>query len=73
MRAVTRTTVNIDDELLAEARALLGTDGVTETVNASLSLVARRRRLADFSLGDFDIDIDVLDDSRRDRLDPPSP
>lgn len=70
---MTRTTVNIDDDLLAEAQALLGTEGVTDTVNASLSLVARRRRLADFSLEDFDIDADGLEDSRRDRLaEPPA-
>src|SRR5439155_277530 len=45
-----RTTVNVDESLLDQARAALGTEGLTETVNAALSMAARRGRLATFDI-----------------------
>ena len=62
-----RTTVNIDDALLAEARRVLGTDGVTATINAAMSVVVRRAALDEFTINDFDITDADLADSRRDR------
>jgi len=64
---VVRTTVNIDETLLAEAKGALGTEGLTETINAAMAEVARRRRLNDFSVRDFDITDVELADARRDR------
>lgn len=62
-----RTTVNLDDQLLVEAREALGTTGVTDTVNAALAETARRARLADFDISVFDITDQELADARADR------
>jgi Arc/MetJ family transcription regulator len=62
-----RTTVNIDDALLAEARRVLGTEGVTATIHAAMSAVVRRAALDEFTINDFDITDADLADSRRDR------
>ena len=45
-----RTTVDIDELALALARAELGTDGLSATVNAALREVGRRRALASFDV-----------------------
>jgi Arc/MetJ family transcription regulator len=45
-----KTTITIDDELLAEAQAVLGTHGLKDTVDKALNEVVRaalRRQLAD--------------------------
>ncbi|MGQ0464532.1 MAG: type II toxin-antitoxin system VapB family antitoxin [Sporichthyaceae bacterium] len=47
---VRRTTIDIDDALLAQAAAALGTSGLRETVHGALAAVVRaerRRRLAE--------------------------
>lgn len=62
-----RTTVNIDEGLLAEAQRALGTHGVTETINAAMSAVVQRSALDDFSLNEFDITDDDLAEARQDR------
>ena len=44
-----RTTVNLDDELLKDAKLLTGIDGTTQLVNAALKALVEReaaRRLA---------------------------
>lgn len=44
-----RTTVNLDDELLEDAKWLTGVDGTTQLVNAALKALVEReaaRRLA---------------------------
>lgn len=68
-----RTTVNIDPELLHMARNGLGTEGVSETINAALADVARRTRLREFDVRMFDVSDEDLADSRRDRLATESP
>jgi Arc/MetJ family transcription regulator len=52
-----RRTVVVDDKLLEEAREALGTNGVRETIEASLREVVRRHRLQQLgaSLGAFDL------------------
>ena len=50
MMRVTRTTVDVDEEALVAAQAVLGTDGLSVTVNAALREVARRSVLADFDV-----------------------
>lgn len=63
-----RTTVNIDDVELERARVALGTRGVTDTVNAALRGVARRRRLADFDVRSFDVTAEDVEAGREDTL-----
>ena len=54
-----RRTIVIDDELLEEARGVLGTRGIRATVEAGLREAVRRRRLEELrrSLGKFDMDL----------------
>jgi Arc/MetJ family transcription regulator len=64
----TRTNMNLDRQLVAEAADVLGTRGATETVHAAMAEVvraARRRRLAaqEFS----DLYPEALDTLRRSR------
>jgi Arc/MetJ family transcription regulator len=57
---VTKRLVDIDDELLDEAAAVLGTPTMKQTVNRSLEevvLAARRRRHADRLEGMRDLDL----------------
>ena len=42
---IKRTSLNLDQTLLTEARAALGTDGATATVHAALTEVVRQRRI----------------------------
>jgi hypothetical protein len=47
---------------------VLGTKGVTDTINAAMSAVVRRAVLDEFTINDFDItDADLADSRRRDR------
>lgn len=62
-----RTTVNVDARLLADARAVLGTTGVSDTVNAALEAARRRARLARVTVADFDITDDDIATARADR------
>jgi Arc/MetJ family transcription regulator len=51
-----RTSLNLDLELIAEAREVLGTNGTTETVHRALEEVIRRehlRRLAERTFEDL--------------------
>ena len=61
-----RTTIVLDDDLLNEARAALGTTGIRETVEASLREAIRRRRLTELreALGTIDLDM-TLDELLR--------
>jgi len=54
-----RRTVVIDDGLLDEARRVLGTKGIRDTVEAGLREAVRRRRLEELrhSLGNVDLDL----------------
>ena len=54
-----RRTVVIDDKLLEEARQVLGTRGVRDTVEAGLREAVRRRRLEELrrSLGKVELDL----------------
>lgn len=50
MHGMTKRLIDIDDDLLARAREVLGTTTMKETVNAALSEIARAeglRRLAE--------------------------
>ncbi len=54
-----RRTVVIDDKLLDEAREVLGTRSIRETLEAGLREVVRRRRIEELrrSLGTIDLDL----------------
>lgn len=54
-----RRTVVIDDELLDEARRILGTKGIRETIETGLREAIRRRRLEQLRryLGKADMDL----------------
>jgi len=61
-----RTTVDIDERALA--RAAVGTDGLSTTVNAALREVGRRRALASFDvLRDIDGSLAEIEANRQDR------
>jgi len=47
---VARTTVDVDDAALGAARAALGNQGLSATINSALREVARRHALADFDV-----------------------
>lgn len=65
-----RTTVYLDRELLAEARRLARTKGVTDTIQLALTEYVQSKRLQEFaeSLGtvDLDLNLDKLEVMRRD-------
>lgn len=65
-----RTTIEIDDQLVDEARSALGTRGLRDTVEAALTeavRAARRRRLAErLSTGrGLDLGEEILAEIRR--------
>lgn len=64
--SVKRVTFNADADLLAEARAVLGTSSATGTINAALGEVVRRHRRERLLTHDFsDLTPEVLDAIRR--------
>ncbi|MGH7232783.1 MAG: type II toxin-antitoxin system VapB family antitoxin [Nitrospiraceae bacterium] len=54
-----KTTVEIDQELLKQARKVLGTETIKGTVEASLRTVLRQRQLQDLAnaLGTFPLEL----------------
>lgn len=64
---MTRTTVTLDDALLDDARRLLGTTGISSTVNAALAAAVRHARLAAFDVRLFEITDDDLAEARAER------
>jgi Arc/MetJ family transcription regulator len=57
---VKRTTVNLDTELVAEARNVLETKNTTDTIHAALREVVRRKRLE--RLAEWDLGGKTLED-----------
>jgi Arc/MetJ family transcription regulator len=51
---VKRTSLNLDLELVAEAREVLGTTGPTDTIRRALEDVVRRERLRALTQERFD-------------------
>jgi len=63
-----RTTIEIDDRLVAEARSVLGTRGLRDTVETALRetvRAARRARLADRLAVPDGLDRGALGEARR--------
>jgi Arc/MetJ family transcription regulator len=68
MMRMARTTVDVDDDALALAQEALGTTGLSNTVNAALREVARRRVLQAFDVRrDIDGTPDEVVANRQDR------
>lgn len=66
-----RTTLEIDEELLAAAKEVLGTRGLKDTVDAALSetvRAARRRRLAERLHTGEGLDLELLGPEGRSRM-----
>jgi Arc/MetJ family transcription regulator len=53
------TTIDLDDKLLKQARRILGTTSIKDTVNASLKAVVHQRKLKELvdSFGTVDLDL----------------
>jgi len=62
-----RTTLDLPEELVEEARRLLGFKSKTDTVVLALRELVRRRRLDDLKalMGRVDLDIDLAASRRR--------
>jgi hypothetical protein len=64
-----RTSLNLDLDLVVEARAILGTKGTTDTIHRALEEVVRRDRLRRLAREPFaDLTDDKLRDLRETRL-----
>jgi Arc/MetJ family transcription regulator len=53
MRVVKRTSLNLDLDLVAQARELLGSNGTTDTVHRALEEVVRQEKLRWLAERDF--------------------
>ena len=62
MHMVKRTSLNLDLDLVAQAREVLGSNGTTDTVHRALEEVVRREKLAWLAQRDFSA---YDDDARR--------
>jgi Arc/MetJ family transcription regulator len=65
---VKRTTINLDMELVAQAREVLEAGNTTDTVHAALRDVVRRDRLRRLSERDWDFTLEDLKEMRRSRV-----
>jgi Arc/MetJ family transcription regulator len=66
--AVKRTSLNLDLDLVAEARAILGTHGTTDTVNRALAEIVHREKLRALAAETFeDLTPEALAELRRTR------
>lgn len=67
--AIKRTSLNLDLDLVADARGVLGTSGTTDTVHEALREVVRRERLRRLAEWTFDdLTPEVLEELRRPRV-----
>lgn len=65
---VKRTTINLDMELVAQAREVLEAGNTTETVHAALRDVVRRDRLRRLSEREWNFTLEDLKEMRRSRM-----
>lgn len=66
-----RTTIDVDDELLADAQAVLGTRGLKDTFDAALREVVRHHRLqklVDILEQGTHLDYELLSEEGRQRM-----
>ena len=68
-----RTSLNLDMSLVDEARAVLGTNGTTETVHRALAEVVRQDKLRQLAAWEFSMSNDEIEASEAAELaEPPS-
>jgi Arc/MetJ family transcription regulator len=68
MHMVKRTSLNLDLDLVAEAREVLGSNGTTDTVHRALEEVVRQQKLRWLAEQDFsELTPEVLDRLRATR------
>lgn len=68
MSVIKRTSLNLELDLVAEARAILGTRGTTDTVTRALEEVVRRQKLQELAKRTFeDLTPEALEELRRTR------
>lgn len=68
MDVIKRTSLNLELDLVAEARAALGTHGTTDTVTRALEEVVRRQKLRALAAETFeDLTTEALAELRRTR------
>jgi len=60
---VKRTSLNLDLELVARARDVLGTNGTTDTVHRALDEIVKRRLREQLAAHVFDMDNDEIERS----------
>ena len=65
---IKRTSLNLDLDLVAEAREVLGTNGTTDTVHRALKDVVRRQHLRELAKMRFELTGEELAQLRRSRL-----
>ncbi len=65
---VKRTTINLDMELVAQAREVLEAGNTTDTVHAALRDVVRRDRLRRLSQRKWNLTLEELKEMRRSRM-----
>lgn len=66
--AVRRTTINLDTELVAQARDVLEAGSTTDTVHRALRDVVRRDRLRRLAARKWDLTLEELKEMRRSRV-----
>jgi len=68
MEVVKRTSINLELDLVVEAREILGTRGTTDTIHRALAEVVRREKLRALAEETFDdLTPDALDRMRQTR------
>jgi Arc/MetJ family transcription regulator len=68
VEVIKRTSLNLELDLIAEAREILGTRGTTDTVHRALAEVVRREKLRALAEETFEeLTPDALDRLRRTR------
>ena len=68
-----RTSINLDFDLVEEAKAILETRETTETIHRALAAVVRQARLQRLVQHRFDFHDSELDELRRSRTDEAAP
>jgi Arc/MetJ family transcription regulator len=65
---IKRTSLNLELDLVAEAREILGTHGTTDTVTRALEEIVRREKLRELAERTFeDLTPEALEELRRTR------
>lgn len=68
MSVIKRTSLNLELDLVAEAREILGTHGTTDTVTRALEEIVRREKLRELAERTFeDLTPEALEELRRTR------